>query len=453
MNRFVLKRNVLALCVLLIALIFTTSFGVGKTEGPEDIVDFDEREYEEWYRAIGFETAMSVAKDRLSEKQYKQTGAEITTWIKDAAFPRPDNAALLYYQAFLLRPEPNMATSSRINEVFWGAEPDRQIRTYLGHCLPMIRLVEIATQIPQCTWGLWDESDPKFRLDLQIRRTMRILALDARTLAVDQHYRAALVRCLTMRRLARHVNNDTMDLLLTSISPDSLALRTIRHVLNVMPPDAEILEWLQGQLTVEQGAPLTFAKTLQVEFETALHRIRTNPDLIKQIRDDIVAKTDGKQDKENVWNLTDEQLTLRAVEPYARFLNSVFRVIESDMFYKQKYAQMQTLTKKLMREHGSDPVVAPFIFLCDPEGSLYQAYPRIIEHVAHRNGLRTALDVFLIVAKTGQLPEDLPDHLPKDPFTDRDFVYEITDRGFALRCQGEEFLRRKNRFLEFKVAK
>ena len=65
--------------------------------------------------------------------------------------------------------------------------------------------------------------------------------------------------------------------------------------------------------------------------------------------------------------------------------------------------------------------------------------------------MRIAKGLYPAFAEAGQLPEELLDYLPKDPFTGRDFVYEKTDDGFALRCQGEEFLRRKNQFLEFKV--
>jgi hypothetical protein len=73
--------------------------------------------------------------------------------------------------------------------------------------------------------------------------------------------------------------------------------------------------------------------------------------------------------------------------------------------------------------------------------------------LAHINGIKVALEVYLNVAKTGQLPKTLPVGLPKDPFTGRDFVYEITNEGFALRCQGEDFQGRGKQVLEFKVKK
>jgi len=75
------------------------------------------------------------------------------------------------------------------------------------------------------------------------------------------------------------------------------------------------------------------------------------------------------------------------------------------------------------------------------------------QHKACVNGTKAAVEVYLVLAKTGKLPDKLPDYLPKDPFTGRDFGYEKTDEGFALRCQDEEFLTRKKKQLEFKVQR
>jgi len=370
--------------------------------------------------------------------------------MKDAALPSPDNAALLYYQAFLLRPDPNMAMNLKISEVLRGAESDRQIRTYLGHCLPMIHLVEIASQMPQCTWGIkygFGVGD----LASEVRHLTFILAVDARTLAADGHYRAALERCLTMRRLSRQIGDDTVLQHLISRSPDAMALRTARHVLGVMPPDADILMWFRSQLAILPGAPLSFGKTLQADFESHLHAMRMNSPLLSKLRNELVETAKDGQAKEVARNLTDEQLLSRAREPYTRFLSSVFKVVDSDMSYGQKSTEMQRLTSKLREEYGSDPVAAHVIFWCATDRMIVEAYSFQVGHAAHINGIKAAVEVYLMAAKKGQLPEKLPDHLPKDPFTGRDFVYEITDEGFALRCQGEDFQGRGKQVLEFKV--
>lgn len=68
------------------------------------------------------------------------------------------------------------------------------------------------------------------------------------------------------------------------------------------------------------------------------------------------------------------------------------------------------------------------------------------------NAAKAAIEIYLIRAKTGELPDALPGGLPKDPYTCRDFGYDITDEGFALRCQGKQFQReRLRRMLEFTV--
>jgi len=51
------------------------------------------------------------------------------------------------------------------------------------------------------------------------------------------------------------------------------------------------------------------------------------------------------------------------------------------------------------------------------------------------------------------LPEKLPVYLPKDPYTGKDFEYEITNEGFVLHCKGEDLYQRLWRWLEFKVKK
>jgi hypothetical protein len=184
--------------------------------------------------------------------------------------------------------------------------------------------------------------------------------------------------------------------------------------------------------------------------------MRTNPDPLKYIRKQLVEEAEDEQAKENTRNLTDEQILLRARKPFPRFFDSIFRILDSEITFRQKCDQIQRLIDKLKEEDGTDPVVACVINWSGIDGMIEdpsRQYPFYVGCQAHVNGIKAAVEVYLVVAKTGQLPEKLPDHLPKDPFTGRNFVYEITDEGFALRCQGEEFLKRKYRLLEFKVKK
>jgi len=65
----------------------------------------------------------------------------------------------------------------------------------------------------------------------------------------------------------------------------------------------------------------------------------------------------------------------------------------------------------------------------------------------------TAVDIYIINAKTGKLPDAIPASLPKDMFSGKDFEYEKTADGFILRCQGRDLLKDEVHEYEFKVAK
>jgi len=452
MNWFAPSRNYLVFCLLLLALGAVTLLGGIKAEAPKSEV---EKSLKVQKSLKALRRVVTVAKERRAEEAYKKRDAEITPWVEDAELPNPDNAALLYYQAFLLRPNLDVTTSQKIYDVLGGAESDRKIRIYLGHCLPMIQMAEIASRIPQCTWGIWHGTGPRFGwkdLLSEVNNLKNILVVDARILAADGHYRAALERCLMLRRFTRHlIDSNVSGIISFSWSVDKVALRTSQHVLGVMPPNADILTWFRGQLALMQGVPLLLPETLQANFKSYLNHMRTHPDLLARIRDLLVERVEDEQAKENTRNLTDEQILSRASEGFLRFFDSIFRIVDSEMTYEQKCAQMQRLVNKLKEGDSTDQIVT-FVMPFSGTNPL-DIYPFQVGHVAHINGIKAAVEVYLVVAQTGQLPEKLPDYLPKDPFTGRDFVYEITDEGFALRCQGEDFQGRGKQVLEFKVKK
>ncbi len=437
---------VYGIIVLLLMEVHLTALGQTKTKAPKPQIP----------EIVKLQRSVRVAaKERRAEEAYEKRNAEITPWTEDSVPPNQDNAALLYYQAFLLRPEPPEAIKYEMHSI---SEPTRQIRTYLGHCLPMIQAAEIASRIPQCTWGIGYRSGPRFDwkdLFSEVTNLEGILVLDARILAANGHYRAALEHCLTLRRLARHLSDSNVSGIMSfSWSVDKVALRTAKHILGVMPPNADILSWFRGQLALIQGVPLSLPKTLQANFKSYLYHMRTHPDfLLAMLRDMLVERAEDEQDKENARKLTEEQILSLASEGYLRFFNSVFRIVDSEMTYEQKCAQMQRLVDDLEEGDSSDQIVKCLMPLSGSNPLAKGNYPFQIGHLAHINGIKVALEVYLNVAKTGQLPKTLPVGLPKDPFTGRDFVYEITDEGFALRCQGEDFQGRGKQVLEFKVKK
>jgi hypothetical protein len=71
----------------------------------------------------------------------------------------------------------------------------------------------------------------------------------------------------------------------------------------------------------------------------------------------------------------------------------------------------------------------------------------------HFNAVITALDLYVARAKTGRLPDALPQNALKDLFSGKDFEYEKTAHGFVLRCRGKDLDKDEIYQYEFKVKK
>ena len=483
----------------------------------------------------------SAYKDRKALEAYEKRNAEIDSWIEENSIPDYKNAALLYYQALLLKPDHDQTVINMFYDVYGGVEPDTQIRTYLGEWLPSMKVSEIASRIPQCTWGAWSESTIEIHfLSAELRQPFYVIAVDAITLASDGHYRAALQRCMTLRRIARHISHDSK-IHFTSIAFDGIALRTIRRILGEMPPDADVLAWFQVQLAMFQEATTFLERTLQRDLKAKMDMVQSNS--IASLRGMLLKTAADEQVRQNIRDLTDEQIRDQAIETVQSPFGSVFAIIHSDKSAEQKHAEMQELADHTVKtnpklrfmlltiykdELGKDIIglivgigpemteeqklskmqkiidkrVAPDAIrlltklsnalgreidlgfltggemtdeqrLAEMQKVLYELgeayriertfglrWPLInslfksqVRHTAQINIIKAAVEIYLIVAKTGQLPKTLPDGLPKDPVTGRNLVYEITDEGFDLRCHDVEFLRRKYKDLEFKVKK
>ena len=357
--------------------------------------------------------------------------------------PDPDNAALLYYQSFLLRPEPDADTSKSIDEVIRGGEPDEKLREYLNlrDCRKTIEFAEAAAQLPRCNWGIRYSQGIGTPLPqlVQFRPLSFLIYSDARVLATDGDYRAALNRCITIRRIGGPIGDDTMVNYTVSVGTDRSALRYIQNILGSMPPDIDILVWLRGQLAAVLGAVLSPARVLEMDLELILQSMRTDTDT-----DDLVwlreqlAENDEEKNAEYVWSLTDEELLGLIVEPYAGFLDYALGVIDSEMPYEEKYTELQKLIDELKEEFGSAPGTNQLAIAFAPQ--VIEIYSLQVRLTAQFNALKAAIEIYISTANTGQLPETLPDYLPKDPFSGQDFEYEITERGFVLRCRAKDIL-------------
>ena len=462
---------------------------------------------------------ISSYEDQKALDAYQKRNAQIDLPTQEDVIPLDKNAALLYYQAFLLFPDPNEALQKKIDDVCRGAEPDTSMRVFLGQCVPTLEMFKIASRMSDCTWGTWHEHDRiRTGMSQKLYNLRRTISVDAHTLASDGHYHAALDQCLTLRRIARHLSEDPRLDILTN-SYDTQALNTIRCILNEMPLNADTLSWLQGQLALVQVVHSSLERELHRKFKLTIERIQSYS--INTLRGMLLKRAADEQAKRRLQDLTDAQIRHEAIQTVQSLFGSVFAILHSDRSAEQKQAELKEvnpwrpmdtevskLGTEIYREFGLDIAVLigsggsemteaqkrpllqkmidilaepktlqlltrysqalgkeiDFSFLTDREmtdthkrADLQEVICQLSEawviesstfgliweyedgqferqewHTAQVNNIRAAVGIYLIFAKTGRLPEKLPENLPKDPFTREDFIYEITDEGFVL---------------------
>ena len=358
-----------------------------------------------------------------------------------------------------------------------GVDPNETIRNYMKKCRDAIELTEAASELTDCDWGTrYSRPDgPTVTPLAKIRRFAFMLRADALLHAANGDYKMAFERCLMIRRFARHFGDDTQLQYIMSITIDRMALHNIKIILGCFKPEVETLTWLKSQLTIERNSGLSLTKVLNRDFELFLQALRNSNKMLDpalkamRLKNEIIAsykekRTPNIEASKEVQSVTGEELVALAREPYANFLNSVIQVINGGMSYQEKLSKINSLTEKIENKFGGDPNSFP-ILAAHPEKMLTFSivihcadvgsalYELSVNHLASYNIIIAGIEVYLIRAQTGKLPEKLPEGVPKDPYTGNNFKYEITEDGFKLSLPDKDLQKKKFRLHEFKVKK
>ena len=367
--------------------------------------------------------------------------------------PEPNNAALLYYQAFLLCPDP-CDLPVWFGQIFrhdW-AQYMGKCREYMKDYQDMIQLVEAASKVPHCNWAIPYLQGPKVR-PKQGKKLLLILNLigaNVHILAADGNYRDALSESLLLRRVARHLADDpdALEGLIARVEWD--ALSNVCVVLGVMPPDKETLIALREQLDAEPLITELFPGRIKQDFQWLIRTIkRTGTTTLSDLRNDLTENAKNEAQKNKVMALTDDELLTLIQESYAGYLDSAFDVMGSQMSYEQKYVRLDDMVQQYWERAKTNPEIILALRL--RAGKVLSCYSMGINHVALLNAINASIEIYLLKATSGRLPEALPEGLPKDPFSGKDFEYSATKEGFVLRCRAKEITSGDVRQYEFKV--
>jgi hypothetical protein len=363
----------------------------------------------------------------------------------------PDNAALFYYQALMLwpKPDPNDEPVLRFGDVLLpihspaskvsvlvldkvvsGADPNENVKEYLAlpNSRTAIGLFQEAAQIPSCDWGpLYPGRSAEHQLGVSLRRFSTFVQVYAHNLAAEGDLRSALEICIGIQRLAGHIGGDTFLTFAVSRAVNGKALRSIRHILGSMPADAETLTWLKGRLVPSHVSPSRIVEMSKSDFDLRLQYVRDNQETsLSRLQ---LENFPEEIEDEN----TREEILKRASELHNKTSESALKILESDLPFARKHNDLGRLPN---------------------DATIWVGHRLMVMDTANFNALTVALEIYLIKARTGHIPEMLPDNLAKDPYSDTDFEYKVTDEGFALRYRNDgPHPELKSRWLEYTVRR
>ncbi len=358
--------------------------------------------------------------------------------------PDPNNAALLYYQAFISLPELDKEARDHLAEVARGTTaPSEKTREYIQKCRGTIDFADAARDLQAADWGFRYSQGFEAMMPYlaQIRFLSYVLLADARVRALDGDYRGALERCLQMRTFARHIGDDPLIAYMVAVAVQRLGYECLNGVVGPAAKDAELLRWLQGELAAPEGRTLSPVTPLKVEMEIAQDLMQVSK------RDKLVAalKDPAHEDMAKFYASADEATLERARQIYSTYVTSALAILSAGEPYEQTHVGLQNLIRTV---DANDPSLAVVRFIAPALGSVLSAKTSV---EASANATKAGVEILLLRAQAGRLPAVLPAGLPKDPFSGKDFEYKTTRSSFTLRCRGRDLAKDKMYEFEFKL--
>ena len=367
--------------------------------------------------------------------------------------PDPDNAALLYYQAFLTVPKDEEPADNQLRDYADGKiELNKAIEDYVQSCRRAIGLAVAASELRQCDWGLrYSQGFDMLLSHLgQIRGLAHILIANARIQASKGNYELALEQCLTTLGISRHIGDETLVSFLVAVAAENMTGDCIADLLGQIPADSRLPEQLKAELAALAKRPLSAAKSLDLEREVASEQMRMERigDFMRAMA--IDPSKSEEQVLQDVQKLGGRVYLKKSRDYYTKYMDSIVSIIQSGSPYAKTYQKLAEITDKPGNDQKKRPEAMLTAALAPGVSKIYGG---MVRGRTQANALRAAVDIYISMAKTGQLPNGLPSGLPKDLFSGKDFEYKKTKAGFTLRCRGKDLDKDKVQEYEFKVSK
>ena len=386
------------------------------------------------------------------------------------SFAASDNAALFYYQALINCPKEIPFTDDERRIISSDHEISKELRQKLRlHRMLILKPVDVGTEIEYCDWGLATFGDGFEVIQGRPQRLASSVAdrflmfrgmamVDARFLWRDGDYPGAFRRCLTLRKLARHLGQE-VDLAGLAWVYGEGVYCVLSGFLGSKSVDPQTLLWLREQLSAEVDTsewPINAIRGREKRcfqsFTISLKKGR----LRKYRNDSSPECTDVFRAKQKIYNRLSDKEFFELVQQRNKGIMDDIHAMLSNMRppyepIHQKLNESFVIPISEEQEKRNDPLlitVVPFDEVITP---IYQFF----ELETKMNALRAAIEIYLLKSQTGKLPEAIPMNVPKSPYKEQAFKYEVTDDGFVLSYSPDWWkgsLNRRPRDLNFKVS-
>lgn len=355
-----------------------------------------------------------------------------------AASAQTNNGALYYYQACLRYAQPDETMTQMLTEFRDGKIVSNEtIRQHIEANRRVVEYIMRAADLPDCDWGY----DYTQGMDLllthlaSIKHITFLVAADARLLGEQGDYPAATSRCMAIHKMALNMTDRMIITYLMGLSLSNTANRTIQDLLPGLSGNVDALNQLRTQLTRFQDAfpSLQYAMTGEGEVLAVSIRKEKAADLV---RDCALNENDPNTGLAATRILAgDEAFFERNRAHWSGTIAGIVAILDSGLPYVQMRDKLGDYVTQMTEGARSYPDATITGILLPATSRVYLLRTR---SRAQSNALQTAIGLYAVRARTGQLPSVLPADAPADPFSGKPFLYEPASDHFTLRCQEKE---------------
>jgi hypothetical protein len=155
---------------------------------------------------------------------------------------------------------------------------------------------------------------------------------------------------------------------------------------------------------------MTISDDLLKEINSIMATDMAYEDMLTELKDVINKTVSNEQAAELIYNYFKRKLDIN-------------KIILSDMSQDHKIIDKIIEIKKLSNEKSEAEKLAEILMFPHFGKSITGMFKIQIRLMSMINSTKAAVELYIILAKTGQLPAELPDYLPKDPYINKNFIY------------------------------